>query len=168
VGSPRDTCLRNPCLRRVLAFSLSPTGESPDKLNKEAWHARKQDFDTSEKKSWVQVRLEIPHHSTFSKNRHGRFQESKLFEELFELIVRQCVAVRLVQGRHLSVDGSFVEANAAKESRIPREQLAEAAHLPDCPTRHTIQEELQSRDEEMEIASRLAAGEKLASCKRID
>jgi transposase len=25
---------------------------------------------------------EIPHHSTFSKNRHGRFQESKLFEEL--------------------------------------------------------------------------------------
>ena len=30
---------------------------------------------------------EIPHHSTFSKNRHGRFQESKLFEKLFEQIV---------------------------------------------------------------------------------
>jgi hypothetical protein len=27
------------------------------------------------------------------------------------------------------VDGSFVEANAAKESRIPREQLAEAAQV---------------------------------------
>ena len=27
---------------------------------------------------------EIPHHSTFSKNRHGRFQESNLFQELFE------------------------------------------------------------------------------------
>src|SRR4030095_15260074 len=66
---------------------------------------------------------EIPHHSTFSKNRHGRFQESKLFEELFEQIVRQCVEVGLVQGLHLSVDGSFVEANAAKESRIRREQL---------------------------------------------
>ena len=63
---------------------------------------------------------EIPHHSTFSKNRHGRFQESKLFEELFEQIVLQCVEVGLVQGKHLSVDGSFVEANAAKESRIPR------------------------------------------------
>ena len=70
---------------------------------------------------------EIPHHSTFSKNRHGRFQESKLFEQLFEQIVRQCVEVGLVQGKHLSVDGSFVEANAGKESRIPREQLAEAA-----------------------------------------
>ncbi len=58
---------------------------------------------------------EIPHHSTFSKNRHGRFQESKLFEELFEQIVKQCVEVGLVEGKHLSVDGSFVEANAAKE-----------------------------------------------------
>ena len=72
---------------------------------------------------------EIPHHSTFSKNRHGRFQESKLFEQLFEQMVRQCVEVGLVQGQHLSVDGSFVEANAAKESRIPREQLAEAAQV---------------------------------------
>ena len=72
---------------------------------------------------------EIPHHSTFSKNRHGRFQESKLFEQLFENIVRQCVDVGLVQGKHLSVDGSFVEANASKESRIPREQLTEAAQV---------------------------------------
>jgi transposase len=72
---------------------------------------------------------EIPHHSTFSKNRHGRFQESKLFEELFEQIVHQCVEVGLVQGKQLSVDGSFVEANASKESRIPREQLAEAAEV---------------------------------------
>lgn len=72
---------------------------------------------------------EIPHHSTFSKNRHGRFQESKLFEQLFERIVKQCVDVGLVRGKELSVDGSFVEANAAKESRIPREQLAEAAEV---------------------------------------
>jgi len=72
---------------------------------------------------------EIPHHSTFSKNRHGRFQESKLFEQLFEQIVRQCMEVGLVEGKQLSVDGTFVEANAAKESRVPREQLAEAAQV---------------------------------------
>jgi transposase len=72
---------------------------------------------------------ETPHHSTFSKNRHGRFQESKLFEQLFEQIVKQCVEVGLVRGKDLSVDGSFVEANAAKESRIPREQLVEAAEV---------------------------------------
>src|SRR5947207_4106587 len=86
---------------------------------------------------------EIPHHSTFSKNRHGRFQESKLFEQLFEQIVRQCVDVGLVQGKHLSVDGSFVEANAAKESRIPREQLAEAAQV-----HHTVRRYLREVEEQ--------------------
>src|SRR5246127_4723561 len=86
---------------------------------------------------------EVPHHSTFSKNRHGRFQESKLFEQLFEQIVEQCVEVGLVQGQHLSVDGSFVEANAAKESRIPREQLAEAAQV-----HHTVRQYLQEVEEQ--------------------
>ena len=86
---------------------------------------------------------EIPHHSTFSKNRHGRFQESKLFEQLFEQMVRQCVEVGLVEGKHLSVDGSFVEANAAKESRIPREQLAEAAQA-----HQTVRQYLQEVEEQ--------------------
>jgi len=44
---------------------------------------------------------EIPHHSTFSKNRPGRCQESKLFEQWFEEIVKQGVEVGLVQGKHL-------------------------------------------------------------------
>jgi hypothetical protein len=57
------------------------------------------------------------------------FRNSKLFEELFEQIVRQCLEVGLVEGKQLSVDGTFVEANAAKESRVPREQLAEAAQV---------------------------------------
>ena len=86
---------------------------------------------------------EIPHHSTFSKNRHGRFQESNLFEELFEQIVRQCVEVGLVQGKHLSVDGSFVEANAAKESRIPREQFVEAAQV-----KHIVRQYLQELEQQ--------------------
>jgi hypothetical protein len=33
---------------------------------------------------------EIPYPSTFSKNRDGRFQESKLFEQLFEQIAPVC------------------------------------------------------------------------------
>src|ERR1700730_7351050 len=86
---------------------------------------------------------EIPHHSTFSKNRHGRFQESKLFEQLFEMIVWQWVEVGLGQGQHLSVDGSFVEANAAKQSRIPREQLAEAARV-----NHNVRQYLREVEEQ--------------------
>ena len=53
---------------------------------------------------------EIPHQSTFSKNRHGRFQESNLFQELFERIVEQCIAAGLVEGEQMSVDGSFIMA----------------------------------------------------------
>src|SRR5215467_16126330 len=55
---------------------------------------------------------EIPDHSTFSKNRHGRFQESQLFEQLFEQVVRQCMEVGLVQGQHLSLHASLIAANA--------------------------------------------------------
>jgi transposase len=91
---------------------------------------------------------EIPHHSTFSKNRHGRFQESKLFEQLFEEIVQQCVEVGLVQGKHLSVDGSFVEANAAKQSRIPREQLGEAAQVKHTVRQYLVELEQQNPVEE--------------------
>jgi transposase len=72
---------------------------------------------------------EIPHHSTFSKNRHGRFQESNLFQELFERIVEQCIAAGLVKGEQMSVDGSFIMANASHHSRILREQFPEAAQV---------------------------------------
>src|SRR5215467_325671 len=93
---------------------------------------------------------EIPHHSTFSKNRHGRFQQSKLFEQLFEQIVGQCVEVGLVQGTHLSVDGSFVEANAAKQSRIPREQLVEVAEV-----HHTVRQYLKEVEEQNPVEEAL-------------
>src|SRR5437870_6789188 len=91
---------------------------------------------------------ETPHHSTFSKNRHGRFQQSMLFEQLFEQIVSQCVEVGLVQGKHLSVDGSFVEANAAKESRIPRQQLVEAAQVNQTVRQYVVELEQQNPVEE--------------------
>ncbi|HWY59986.1 MAG TPA: hypothetical protein VNZ03_36320 [Terriglobales bacterium] len=57
--------------------------------------------------------------------------------------MRQCVDVGLVQGTHLSVDGSFIGANAAKESRIPRERLGEAAQV-----HHTVRQYLQEVEEQ--------------------
>src|SRR4029077_15836004 len=79
----------------------------------------------------------------FPRTATGRFQESNLFEELFEQIVRQCVGVGLVQGKHLSVDGSFVEASAPKQSRMPREQLGEAAQV-----HHTVQQYLKEVEQQ--------------------
>ena len=82
---------------------------------------------------------EIPHHSTFSKNRHGRFQESNLFQEIFEEIVARCVEAGLVKGEHMSVDGSFIQANADHHSRVAPEQLAEVAKV-NCTVRAYLAE----------------------------
>jgi transposase len=101
---------------------------------------------------------EIPHHSTFSKNRHGRFQESKLFEQLFEEIVARCLKAGLVRGDDLSVDGSFVEANAAKESRIPREQLVEAAQV-----NHTVRQYLVELEEQNPVEEPVHQQEQLST-----
>ncbi len=71
----------------------------------------------------------IPDHSTFSKNRHGRFRDSSVFRDLFETIVQRCVNVGLVQGERLSVDGTAISADASSKSRVSREQLPEAAKV---------------------------------------
>src|SRR5499427_6105170 len=41
---------------------------------------------------------EVPDHSTFSKNRHGRFRDSDLMRHLFETVLRRCIAEGLVGG----------------------------------------------------------------------
>jgi len=91
---------------------------------------------------------EIPHHSTFSKNRHGRFQESNLFQELFERIVEQCIAAGLVEGEQMSVDGSFIMANASHHSRISREQFPEAAQVNYGPPKYLEELEQENGDDE--------------------
>src|SRR5215472_3070876 len=101
---------------------------------------------------------EIPHHSTFSKNRHGRFQESNLFQELFEEMVARCVAAGLVKGEHMSVDGSFIQANADHHRRVPREQLAEAAKV-----NHAVREYLGELERENPVEAPVAQQEKIST-----
>jgi IS5 family transposase len=73
---------------------------------------------------------EIPDHSTFSKNRHGRFRESGVFRKVFEEIVRRCLQAGLVEGKNLAVDGTMIEANASPQSRVAREKLKDVVRLP--------------------------------------
>jgi len=61
----------------------------------------------------------VPDHSTFSKNRHGRFNESSIWEEIFDEVVRRCMAAGLVSGKNLSADGTYVEADASMDSMEP-------------------------------------------------
>ena len=61
---------------------------------------------------------EVPDHSTFSKNRHGRFRESDIFRHLFEEIVRRCMESGLVGGEGFAVDASVIEADASRFKRV--------------------------------------------------
>lgn len=56
----------------------------------------------------------IPDHSTFSKNRHGRFWESELLRHLFETTVARCIKEGLASGQRTAVDASLIEADANK------------------------------------------------------
>jgi len=60
----------------------------------------------------------VPEHSTFSKNRHGRFGESGIYRVLFEEIVEQCRQAGLVPGEGFAVDGSFVHSDARRGRRV--------------------------------------------------
>jgi transposase len=72
---------------------------------------------------------EIPDHSTFSKNRHGRFRGVGIFLEVFEEIVRRCLKAGLVEGKRLSVDGTIVTANASPQRGTKPEHLHEVAKV---------------------------------------
>jgi hypothetical protein len=53
----------------------------------------------------------------------------------------------LVEGEHLSVDGSFIPANVSRLSRIPREQLPEGARVLGGPrAKEPVEETAQQQD----------------------
>ena len=58
----------------------------------------------------------IPDHSTFSKNRHGRFRESDLLRHVFETTVARCMAEGLVGGHGFAVDASLISADVQKQN----------------------------------------------------
>jgi transposase len=77
----------------------------------------------------------VPDHSTFSKNRHGRFRDCDLFRHVFEATVRRCVAEGLVGGERFAVDASLIEADANKQRSTAREDWDPAALDPDTAPR---------------------------------
>ena len=60
----------------------------------------------------------IPHHSSFSVNRHGRFRDSDILRKVFEEVVRGCLKSGLVGGEGFAVDASVIEADASRFQRV--------------------------------------------------
>ena len=76
----------------------------------------------------------VPDHSTFSKNRHGRFRESDLLRHLFETTVARCIEGGLVSCRRMAIDASLIEADANKQNSTPKEDWDASAIDPaDAP-----------------------------------
>jgi transposase len=63
----------------------------------------------------------VPDHSTFSRNRHGRFRESDILRHLFETVVERCLREGLVGGEGFAVDASLIAADANKQRSTPGE-----------------------------------------------
>jgi transposase len=61
----------------------------------------------------------VPDHSTFSKNRHGRFRDSDLLRQVFETTVARCMAEGLVGGEGFAVGASMIKADANRQRPSP-------------------------------------------------
>ena len=60
----------------------------------------------------------VPDHSTFSKNRHGRFRDSDLFRHLFDTVLTRCITEGLVGGDDFGVDASLIKADASRYTKV--------------------------------------------------
>ncbi|HMH60710.1 MAG TPA: IS1182 family transposase, partial [Bradyrhizobium sp.] len=85
---------------------------------------------------------EVPDHSTFSKNRHGRFRDSDLLRRLFETVLQRCIAEGLVGGEGFAIDASLIQADASVRTRVEG-----AAGLPPDTAGRAVEEYLAVLDD---------------------
>src|SRR6202043_710036 len=84
----------------------------------------------------------VPDHSTFSKNRHGRFRDSDLLRQLFEATVARCMTEGLVGGEGFAVDASMIKADANRQRSVPGSE-----GLPAEVASHAAREHLEVLDD---------------------
>lgn len=86
----------------------------------------------------------VPNHSTFSKNRHGRFRASGAFRSLFDDIVRRCMSAGLVKGSGFAVDASIIAADANKQNSAAADETIDWATV----STRAVREYLEALDDE--------------------
>ena len=83
----------------------------------------------------------VPDHSTLSRLRNERWAESGLFKRLFEEVLGRCVSVGMVSGRHVSADGTQIQADAGMRSLDARPVVDENDPPEDFPPAASHREE---------------------------
>lgn len=92
----------------------------------------------------LQLDQAVPDHSTFSKNRHGRFRQSDAFRYVFESVLRRCMKEGLVAGEGFAIDASVIKADANRARGVPGCEIGRLAEG-DAPSR-AVREYLQALD----------------------
>src|ERR1700731_3745468 len=87
----------------------------------------------------------VPDHSTFSKNRHGRFRQSDILRHLFETVVQRCLREGLVGGKGFAGDASLIGAAPNKQRFVPGDQWRISG--PDVDARRAVREYLATLDD---------------------
>lgn len=75
----------------------------------------------------------VPDHSTFSKNRHGRFRDSGAFRHLFESVLQRCMAEGLVRGEGFATDASIIKADAQRMKGVTGEEAMNWVQSEEAP-----------------------------------
>lgn len=88
----------------------------------------------------------IPDHSTFSKNRHGRFRDSDVLRHVFETVAAQCLEAGLASGQRYAADASIIAADANRQKSSPKADWNPEAINPDDAPR-AVREYLDTVDD---------------------
>ena len=99
----------------------------------------------------------VPDHSTFSVNRHGRFRDSDILRQLFEAVVRACMAAGLVKGEGFAVDASVMEADASRYHGKAPDEIDWSA--PERQTRAVSEFLASLEDDDRQCRSQAAEGD---------
>ncbi len=59
----------------------------------------------------------VPDHSTISQNRRRRFNGTNVFQEIFDEIVKRCIAEGIVTGEIVVTDSTHIKANASNKRK---------------------------------------------------
>ena len=89
---------------------------------------------------------DVPEHSTFSKNRHGRFRDSDTFRFMFENVVRHCMTEGLVAAEGFATDASVIKADANRQRGVPGNEALTSLDI--MQATRPVREYLYALDEE--------------------
>jgi transposase len=92
----------------------------------------------------------VPHHSTFSKNRHGRFRQSEAFRHVFEAVLQRCMTEGLVEGEGFAIDASIIKADASRSRGVDGSEAINWHGDSGCS--RAVSEYLQALDESNPVA----------------